>query len=126
MKDVKNIFDIPNFEEYANELFSFNCYDVGDNTLIYSYSLDKLYISVEIIAENIKYVFFREDLIELSTMEDIKFFEMTFRQFKEIPEGVTVEDLYENPSKYCLPDVKSYAYRPLISESDKDYYSPEN
>ena len=119
--DVKNIFDIPNFEDYADELFSFNCYDVGDSTLIYSYSLDKLYISVEIIAEDIQYVFFREELLELATMDNIKFFQMTFRQFNEIPEGVTIEKLYENPSEYCLPDVKSYHYRPLVDESDKNY-----
>ena len=121
MKDVKNIFDIPNFEEYANELFSFNCYDVRDDTLMYSYSLDKLYISVELIVTELKYIFFTEELLELATMDNIHFFQMTFRQFKEIPEGVDKQELLKNPSKYCLPKEKSYCYRPLVDESEKDY-----
>lgn len=119
--DIKHIFDIPNFEDYANEIFNFNCYDVGDNTLMYSYSLDKLYISIEIIATDVKYVFFREELLELATMDNIHFFQMTFRQFKVIPEEVDKQELLKNPSKYCLLEEKSYWYRPLVDETEKNY-----
>ena len=119
--DVKNIFDIPNFEEYADELFTFNCYDIGDDTLMFSYCLDKLYISVEIIVTDVKYVFFREELLELATMDNIHFFQMTYRQFNEIPKGVTKEMLFDNPLAYCSPKEQSYWYRPLVDELEKNY-----
>lgn len=109
--DVKNIFDIPNFEDYANEKFEFQAYDKGDNTLMYEFfDQDRnTRITIDFIVEEFSSIFRFETLLELSTMQGIGCFNMCWWS-KDY--GDDEEDEYK---------VKSYHYRPFVNESDKNY-----
>jgi len=122
--DVRNIFDIPNFEKYANEMFEFRLYDEADNLLVYFYndSEKDINVSVEIISDTVKQLFGKEQLLEIATMDNISFFQMNF-----INQGVITEESFdiEKAKKIMIGMMEgsrtSYAYRPLIEESEKTY-----
>lgn len=122
--DVKNIFDIPNFEKYADKMFEFRLYDEADNVVVYFYndSQNDINVSVEIISDTVKQLFSEEQLLEIATMDNILFFQMNF-----INEGVITKESFdiEKAKEIMIGMMQgsrtSYAFRPLIKESEKTY-----
>ena len=105
MKDVRQITDIPEIENYLRFMFRLECYDVGDKTQIYRCDLStSSFIIVELISDE-SLIEGIEELANLVTQENLHYFGFTIRLMDEI--------------------VDSYHYRPLIDESKKDYYEPK-
>lgn len=124
--DVKNIFDIPRFEDYANEDFEFQAYDIGDNTLMYQFidTEKRLRVNIEFICPTVKSVFLHDTLLELATMDDIEFFQMTYTYSDVIKtENFDIEELKKELMKYVENQEyrDSYWFRPYLNESDKNY-----
>lgn len=52
MKEVKNIHDIPEIENYLNSSFVLDLYDSSDNTAHYSHKDGEMTITIEIICDS--------------------------------------------------------------------------
>lgn len=101
--DLKSIYDIPNIEEYTDVIFNFSFANIRDETFGYEY-LDvfrKQKISVEIIA-SVSTVFNKDKLHDILFNDDVFYVSWT------------VEEM-------LLPIKKTYVYRPLVDESQKNY-----
>jgi len=101
-KDVKNILDIPNIENYLEKVFELNLYDVGDKTIIYEYKKrNKHTITIDVISDE-KLIIGKQDLASVIAHYKIVF-------------------LHWNETNDIGNDVSSFSYRPLIDEVDKNY-----
>ena len=109
--DVKNIFDIPDFELYVNEKFEFQAYDKADETLMYDYvdSARNVRITIDFAVPDFISIFRKESLLELATMEGIEYFSMCWWG---VDYGDDEEDEYQ---------IKTFHYRPLCDDSEKYY-----
>lgn len=105
MKDVKNILDIPNIEDYLEVDFHLKIYEVGDKTIIYGsdWGFDGEHtIEIEMISNETLI----EGYLDLAEMiahyDDIGFFQFViYNQDDDI--------------------VQAHMYRPHIKESEKQY-----
>jgi hypothetical protein len=124
MRDVKEIYQIPEIENFLNIEFSFGSYDLDSNIRTYSlhdfqsYDLDSLNsrtfsldneksysIEISIISDE-STIFNKEQLSDLITQENIQYF--SFSTYLIID-----TDEYEKLTEFC--------YRPFVKESEKKY-----
>lgn len=101
-KDVKKVLDIPEIENYLQNIFTLELYEVGDRTIIYKSVLPNYHtISIEIISDE-KLIEGKLDLAGIIAHYDILFFQWTTRN-----------DLGQS--------ISSYWYRPAINDRDRDF-----
>lgn len=104
MKDVKEIHDIPDIENYLDFWFDLKLYDVGDKTAFYGHYLteEKKGLHLEIISDS-SVIEPTETLLELITGDKIFYLEFSITKVLDV----------EFKESYC--------YRPLVPEEDKEY-----
>jgi len=107
MKDVKEIHDIPNIEDYLGWNFSFLMYEKGDNMLFFECHIgDGKRISIHMICEE-KLIEANHKLFDILSFEGIAYLSWSIVE----PNYITLQD----------DTVISYDYRPLVDEKDKNY-----
>jgi hypothetical protein len=106
MRDVKEIYQIPEIENFLNIEFSFGSYDLDSNIRTYSLDNENSYsIEISIISDE-STIFDKEQLSDLITQENIQYF--SFSTYLIID-----TDEYEKLTEFC--------YRPFVKESEKKY-----
>lgn len=102
VKDVKNIVDIPNIENYLDEFFNLVLYERGDRTTIYKKRLENNHtLTIEMITPD-SLIIGSIELAELITDYEIGYFQFTEHNDLGIP-------------------INCYVYRPKIKDSEKNY-----
>jgi len=101
-KDVKQILDIPNIENYLRTVFELDLYEVGDRTIIYKVKLPNRHSIVIDLNSDETLILGSQDLAEILTHYDISFFD--WKEYNDLDEAVG-----------------AFMYRPLINESEKNY-----
>ena len=107
MKDVKRITDIPGVEDYLNNVFTFLCYDKGDDSVIYQFTLPgrvRKTITIDLSKPEYKYIMGIELLIDIISDQTIEYLSWTEKVFGLQEDQIT-----------------TYHYRPLVPENEKDY-----
>jgi hypothetical protein len=100
-KDVKRITDIPGIEDYLTNVFTFICYDKGDESVIYQFTVPgKKTITIDLSQPVYDFITGKILLIDIITDQTIEYFCWSEREL-----GTTI----------------SYQYRPFVPENEKDY-----
>lgn len=102
IKDVNEILDIPDIENYLRTVFILELYETKDRTIIYSCKLPNNHEIVIDIGSEETLIMGCLDLAEIIVHYDIWYFHWT-----------ELNDLDEV--------ISSYHYRPLVNDSDKEY-----
>jgi hypothetical protein len=101
IKDVKRITDIPGIEDYLTNVFTFICYDKGDQSVIYEFTVPgKKKITIDLSQPVYDFITGKILLIDIITDQTIEYFCWGEREL-----GTTT----------------SYQYRPFVPENEKDY-----
>ena len=107
MKDVKEIHDIPNIENYLGHNFQFLMYEKGDNFVFFEYNLGEgKRIIIDMICEE-KLIEANHKLFDILSFEDISYLSWSIVGTNFI----TQEDY----------TIDSWNYRPLVDEKNKNY-----
>lgn len=102
IQDVRKLLDIPEIEDYLQNRFVLELYEVGDRTIIYKCILPNRHsIVIDMISD--------ESLIigSLDLAEIIAHYKIAFLHF------VLINDLGNT--------ITSYMYRPCIGDEEKDF-----
>ena len=107
MKDVREIHDIPNIEDYLGHNFSFLMYEKGDNLLFFQCHIcDGKKIVIDMTCE--------ESLIEANhKLFDI----LSFEDIGYLSWSIVGTDFIKQQDY----TIDSWDYRPLVDEKDKNY-----
>ena len=98
--DVKQIIDIPNLEKFLDDCFHLMVYEVEDKLQIYRNTPETIELTIH-SDENT--IFQLSNLSDLITQDNIEYFSFSYI------DAIKGEML------------KSFAYRPLIPEKEKNY-----
>lgn len=102
-KDVKNILDIPNIEDWLTESFELVFYDVGDKTQYYEVELpieDQTFVRIDVISDE-SLINGVCELADILAQDNIHYFSCSI--------GTIVENL------------ETWDYRPLIPDNEKNF-----
>jgi len=117
-KDVDNILDIPNIENWLDEVFTLSCYDIkGDKVLFYECFKDNVCCDINIYMD--KHPFLIEGqkkLSDLIMIENIGMFEMKI--------GIQTKEWDSEIGFFVgewVDEFQSNWYRPFLEKSKREY-----
>lgn len=116
-KDVDNILDIPNIENWLDVIFTLACYDAGDRILYYNATVDNVTCDVNISLDKDQTLISGESkLSDLIMLDDIGMFELkTGIQTKEWDNEVGFW------SGEWIDIFQQHWFRPFLEKSKREY-----
>ena len=119
-KDVDNILDIPDIEQFLDSVFTLNLYDFGDSVLYYEHIAPLNGVSCEIAISLDKNPYIIEGKTKLSDLliiDDVGMIDYTT--------GVMSDGFYDIESGYYRTDFteiyQRYWYRPFLNKEEREY-----
>ena len=117
-KDVDNILDIPNIEQWLDDIFTLSCYDLkGDKVLFYTCIKDNICCDIIIYMDKHPCLIEGEKkLSDLIMLDDVGLFEMKT--------GIQTKEWDNEIGFWCgewIDVFQAHWFRPFLEKSKREY-----
>tara|TARA_R110002020_G_scaffold27_1_gene259 strand:- start:256 stop:624 length:369 start_codon:yes stop_codon:yes gene_type:complete len=119
-KDVDNILDIPDIEQFLDNVFTLNIYDFGDKVLYYEYLAPLNGVSCQIaisLDKNPYSIEGKTKLSDLLIIDDVGMIDYTT--------GIMSHSFYDSEFGCFMSDFSEtfqrYWYRPFLNKEEREY-----